>query len=277
MSENKLIKPLLVLVFLNIVCWSHYYLHRQTPKNTITFFDIGQGDSFLIQTRHNTQILIDGGPDNTILSHLSDSIPFYDKTIELSILTHPHEDHLNGILYTNDYYRIEKTIFNKIPYDNSTFDSFKKEITNQNISFSPGQAGQRIIIDNQYYLDILYPFNNYNANDSLDINDQSIALKLTSPHASILFLADLSSDIEQKLIDKYGDLLDIDIIKIGHHGSKYSTSKLLLQTTTPDIAVISCGENNKYGHPHTETIDLLNQYHIKILRTDVEGNISFDI
>lgn len=274
-TTKKISNLLLLLLFLNIVSWYYIVQTRRNATNTINFIDVGQGDSTLIQTDNNHQIIIDGGPDNSIINQIRHIIPINDKNIELIILTHPHDDHLDGIMELMNYYHIHHIIYTDIDNNEDKYQYFKNQMKEKKISTTIANS-QLIKIDN-IEIKLLYPFQSISKQSFEDENESSIALKITSPRTSILITGDLSSKIEQKIMEKYYHDLNVDILKIGHHGSKTSTSNDFLIVTSPKSAIISCGQDNSFGHPAPETLDKLTQQDIEIHRTDLEGNISLEI
>lgn len=273
LKKYKIVTILLIL--LNCLSWSQVTANHIHPSNTINFLDIGQGDATLVQTENSQQILIDGGPDTSILEKLNSKMPIADKTIELIILTHPHSDHLTGLIHIIENYQVEHIIYTGVKYNNQTYQYFLDLINSNNITTTITNPPQTIKITPDITINILYP--NPSQTNNPDLNDTSIALELISTKYSALLMGDLSSQIEQDLIIKYDDQIDVDILKVGHHGSKTSTSAIFLECTTPSIAVISCGQDNQFGHPHPETLEILEQQKIDIRRTDIDGDITFQI
>lgn len=232
----------------------------------IVFFDIGQGDAILIQ-QDNFQILVDGGPDDNIVYELAKQMPWYDKNIEIVVLTHPHEDHIRGVLNVLEEYTVEKVLLNKIEYENKGYDYL---ITNYgDIIFNVVEG------DMLEYGDItgevLYPFKDELEQEE-NINNESVILFFEIKGYGTLLMGDAEVEIEEKLIDRQ-NLENIYILKAGHHCSKTASSEMFLTVINPEIAICSCGERNKFGHPHYETTEKFKKLNVQYLITYEEGNI----
>jgi competence protein ComEC len=279
----------LFLVVINIFVWTKFYELNQPEHLGVVFFDVGQGDSILIKTHLNHYILIDGGEDSLILEKLNKEIPFWVRDIDLIILTHAHSDHLGGLIHVMERYNVGNVLWNGVNPGTILSDRWEKIIKENNCNIKISQSGQRIKVGN-FAMDILHPFNDVRKESFDDLNLSSIVLKISYLNNSFLLMGDAHQEIEQELIemedyckDKMGEIkcrgmeLDSDVLKIGHHGSKTSTSKNFLENVSPSIAVISVGEDNRYNHPHSETLELLEKYDIKIARTDKDGDIKITI
>jgi competence protein ComEC len=256
----------------------------------VTFFDVGQGDAAFILTPQGHQIVIDGGSSKAILEKLSQKIPFWDKTIDMVILSHPAQDHVAGLLDVLQKYRVKTIMWTGVEKDTKIFQEWKKAVDKEQeegatisfatgretISFQEGSCPQR--------MDILFPLKDLRGKLVEDDNDTSIVVRLYSCTHAVLFMGDLTVKGERVLLSRYAGSraageehvpLDSDILKVGHHGSKTSSSEEFINVVNPDVAVISAGAKNRYGHPHQETLATFVQYGIEIRRTDEEGDISF--
>jgi len=264
-----------LLFFLNVSAWLAVYDLNKPQLLEVNFFDVGQGEAIFIETPSRHQILIDGGPSSLILEKLAESLPFWDRTIDLIILTHPEHDHLAGLIEVLKRYKVENILWTGIVRDTSEYDEWVKLIKNEGAKIKIAQAGQRINLSTyevDRYVDILYPFENLEGQEFKDSNNTSIVAKLIFGEKSFLFTGDAYKSAEKKLVDKETDLAS-DVLKVGHHGSRTSNSEEFIEKVSPEIAVISVGKDNTYGHPHQETLDTLEKYGIKILRTDKNGDI----
>jgi len=267
------------LVSLNILIWIVVYNLSQPSHLKIFFFDVGQGDSIFIETPKRCQVLIDGGPDLTVLEKLSKEMPFYDKTIDLVILSHPEKDHLFGLLEVLKRYKVKNILWTGVINDTAEYREWEKLIEKEkdlsNAQIKIARSGQRIILEKDplILIDILYPFDNLEGKKFKEVNDTSIVANLVFKDHSILFTGDISEKIEKKLIQE-SKLEKEDILKVAHHGSKTSTSEDFLEKIFPSIAVIQVGEN-KYGHPHPEVLARLKKFGIEILITKELGDIKF--
>ncbi len=256
---------------LNILAWLVVYDLSQSQLLEVTFFDVGQGDAILIETPKRHQILIDGGPDSTILEKLGKEIPFWDRSIDLIILTHPERDHMAGLLEVLKRYKVENILWTGILRDTSEFKEWLRLIEIENANVFIAQVGQKITT-RTVLVEILFPFENLEGQVFKDSNNTSIVAKLVFGQNSLLFTGDNYKSVERKLIDR-GLNIDSDILKVGHHGSKTSSAIEFIEGVGPKIAVISLEAENSYGHPHPETLETLEKYGIKVLRTDINKDI----
>ncbi len=264
---------LIILIFLNIVSWSFVYDLTSFNNLEVCFFDVGQGDSILIKTR-DKQILIDGGPNSYIISKLSKKMPIFDKSIDLVVLTHPHSDHLNGLINVFDKFKVNDFLSTGEIFESKNFNLLQDLISKEESKNYIAKKGLRITISKDQYIDVLYPFKSLNNQILSDeeANDSSVILKLSSFNDTMLFTGDASFKTESELVERGIDIQS-DILKVGHHGSKYSTTDYFLNAVLPHLAVISVGEDNRYNHPAQETLDRLEKYKIKVVRTDKNGDI----
>ncbi|MFC1727448.1 ComEC/Rec2 family competence protein [Patescibacteria group bacterium] len=231
--------------------------------------DVGQGDSALI-TYQNTQILIDGGPNSQVLDCLGEHLPFWDREIEMVINSHPDSDHLSGLIDVIERYRVRYFILNSVGKDSEVFREFQQLVEAEGARVYFPQKGDRLKVG-LAELAILWPLSQQKVLGATtlerEINETSIVFQLTYGQFDALFPGDISSEIESQL-----DLTDIEVLKVPHHGSKYSTSQEFLEKIDPELAVISVGKNS-FGHPTEEVLKRLSDQVDKILRTDQEGEI----
>ncbi|OGZ17464.1 MAG: hypothetical protein A2Z78_00800 [Candidatus Nealsonbacteria bacterium RBG_13_36_15] len=260
------------LVFLNIFAWIIVYDLNKPRFLEVSFFDVGQGDAIFIKTPQRHQILIDGGPDSTILEKLGQEMPFWDRSIDMIILSHPEHDHMAGLIEVLKRYEINYILWTGIKRDTAEYEEWEKLIKEEKAKIIIAKVGQRIKLTENIYLDIFYPFDNLEDQEVKNTNDTSIINLLAFAQHSFLFTGDIDKSVEKELIEKNVDLT-ADILKISHHGSKTSTSKEFIEKISPEITVISAGRDNKYGHPHQEVLERLENYGIRILRTDLDGDI----
>ena len=264
------------LVFLNILAWIAVFEISKPHFLEVVFFDVGQGDAIFIETPQRHQILIDGGPSSIILEKLSKEMPFWDRSIDLVILTHPERDHLAGLIEVLEKYKVENILWTGVIRDTAEFKEWQNLIKKEKAKIFIAKAGQRIFslasgVGN-WEIKILYPFENLKDKEFKNSNNTSIVSKLNFNQISFLLTGDVYQSVERDLIGKYSGKLNANILKVAHHGSKTSTSEEFLKEVLPKIAVISVGKN-KYGHPHQEVLEKLEKFGIKIQRTDKDGNI----
>lgn len=236
---------------------------------TVAFLNVGQGDAIFIEAPNGNQVLIDGGPNKAVLRELSKQMPFYDRTIDTVILTHPHLDHYAGFNEIMKKYKVSLEIDSGTKNKSAGFVEFENLIKDGDIKRFYAKRGMRIDMDKDLHLDILLPIVN---NENLSEHDGMLVSRLVYKNNSFLLAGDMEDNLENFLL-VLGDSLKSDVLKIGHHGSQTSTSENFLGWVNPDLAVISAGQNNKYGHPHKEVTDRLARFEIPTLRTDEKGTV----
>jgi len=250
--------------------------------------DVGQGDAILI-TYESTQVLIDGGPDSKVLDCLGKYLPFWDRKIEVVILTHPQLDHYGGLIEVARRYEIENFVANALDSSADAYQELKREISDRGIMVTnPTQS--TAIRYGSLYIDIVHPSQSFLLQNSkstqttnntdvlgsftsnIDPNEFSIVAILSFGEFDALFTGDLTPDVIPEVIAG-GELKDVDFIKVPHHGSKNGLTQELIEATTPEAAVISVGKNNRFGHPHEQVLTLLKDFGVETLRTDEQGDI----
>lgn len=245
--------------------------------------DVGQGDAILA-TYKNIQILVDGGPDNKVLDCLSRHIPFWDREIELVILTHPQKDHYQGLIEVVRRYQVDNFLSNGLDASSESYQVLKNEVGSRGIPVLHPERSMVLRFD-LIYLDIIHPSREYMLANSEEIkaapmalfsstkdpNDFSIVAILRLGKFEALLTGDLGPEVGEKLV---GDLLvrPVEYLKVPHHGSRNGLTQDLLEKISPQVAVISSGRNNSYGHPHQEILEMLKNQKVKILRTDEFGD-----
>lgn len=272
MLSNKLKYYILgILSIIDILVWSFIFSYEnQLGVLKVDFFDVGQGDAVLIEAPFSKQILIDGGPDGKIMEKLGNEIPFYDRTIEIVIMTHPDADHITGLVEVLKKYKVELLMETGAISDSKIYQELGKIIKEKNTPVIIAKAGEIIKLSPEINFSVIYPFKNFSGQAVSNINDTSIVSRLVYGDYSFLFTGDLEKAGEYSLLNNEINLKS-NILKIGHHGSKTSTSDLFLKTVEPDTAVIQVGKKNKYGHPAEEVLKRLQN--ITTLRNDIEGDI----
>lgn len=352
------------------------FLYAKEPPLTVYFYDIGQGDAIHIRTSEGFDVLIDGGPTGRVAEKLGRTLPFWDHTIELMVLTHPHADHLVGFIEILKQFKVEKVLATGVVHTTDEYLMWLDEIKRQGIKMETARAGQRWVLgrpaapvhaktavdcpseaitacarprssasaevsaeadtvlaspaqhfcceppppddladdsallggeeEEKAVLEILWPKESYEGKRVVEkseadggLNATSIVSKLTYGKTSFLFTGDMEEGVETQLLEEYNaniriscqstntnsqfvDLnkicrfaLQADVLKVGHHGSKTSTSKEFLEVVQPKYAVIQVGKN-RYGHPAFATLWRLKQAGVEILRNDTDGDVVFE-
>lgn len=284
-----MIRRLLLIFLACFICFKVFQTNKYT---VITFCDVGEGDALLIQ--HNSfQILIDTGRNESVINCLTHYLPFYDRAIEVVIATHSDSDHIGGLQAVLKNYSVEY-FYHNFSLDESTTGQEIASLLNslQQVTIEK-QANEfaSIIMSDSIKLTFLngqkYPENlkknqsenQLSASQIIDPeaasqdNSQSLVSLLEVGNKTFLFTADMGESEELALIKK-GLIRDIDVLKVAHHGSKYSNSEAFLDFFNPEVAIVSSGANNNYGHPHSEVLSRLDQRGIEVRRTDTSGTIA---
>lgn len=253
-------------------------------KLKVIFLDVGQGDSTLIITPEQKNILVDGGPDDKILSQLGKFLPLKQKKIDMVILTHPHADHLDGLVEVMRRYEVGEIYYTGFLHTTNVFLEWLNIIKSKNIPLHIIKEKQKVEIGGAEF-DFLYPQEDLSGLAPSDLNQEkfkklkldnlnntSLVFKLVYGRTQFLFMGDAELPIEKYLINQNIDL-SADVLKVGHHGSNSSTSEDFLKLISPQSAVISVGANNDFGHPHLRTLRRLERYGISVFRTDENGDV----
>jgi competence protein ComEC len=277
------VRKYFLLTFTSLFLLAGIFFYQNARFNDgklhVVVCDVGQGDGILIRTPNGSDILVDGGPDDSILNCLSNHLPFWDRTIELMVLTHPHTDHAAGLVDVLKRYTVLHFVTEKVLGSTATYKRLENELAAQKLTAKYLFAGDRIDFADKTSLVTLWPsseaFENVRLQDkndsqSLDVNGFSLIQLLTYGDFKVLLTGDAGSIAEDKIAVKAGK---VDVLKVPHHGSKTGMSDYFLTQISPSLAIISVGAKNKYGHPAVQTLDLLNSHSIKTLRTDQNGTI----
>ncbi|HUC88718.1 MAG TPA: ComEC/Rec2 family competence protein [Candidatus Paceibacterota bacterium] len=268
---------LIIILFISaFFIWYFIYFHQHNNYLKVAFLDVGQGDSIYIEAPNGKQMLIDGGPDTKVLSRLAEVMPFGDRSIDLILATHNDSDHIGGLPYVLDHYKVGNIIENGVIGTTKIYQNLDNKIKNNNIGEIVARRGMHIILDQEknIYLDILFPDRDVT---SFDSNDGSIVGRLVYGNESFMLTGDATKYTEYLIMhNENSSTLHANILKLGHHGSKYSSGELWLEAVHPDMAIISAGKNNRYGHPNQEVLDRLNALHIPYLSTIKKGTIIFE-
>ncbi|MEE9324066.1 MAG: ComEC/Rec2 family competence protein [Dehalococcoidia bacterium] len=229
------------------------------PPDTlrVTFLDVGQGDAILIETPSRHQILVDGGPSPlNIALELGEALPFWDRTIDLLVLTHPDDDHVTGLVEVLKRYEVKEILDTPIAVDSPAYAEWLSLIKTKGIPRTIAQAGQEIDLGGDIQLTVLNPLAGPLEGTASDINNNSTVLRITYGDISFLLTGDIEGFTEGLLVEGNRDLAST-VLKVAHHGSKTSTTSDFLSVVDPEIAVISVGVENPFGHPHADTLNTL--------------------
>ena len=252
-----------------IFCLS-YLSWFKTDGFKIFFFDVGQGDSALIIAPGGKTILIDGGPDDKVLRRLGEALPFWQRKIDLLIITHAHDDHITGLISVSRRYKVKQVLYNNLNFKTPTIETLTKIFKTKQFNVKLAHEGMSFSFYDNCSLDVL----SAGKEASLDENDYSIVTLFNCFNKKILLTGDAGKYIEDYLISKNNSLKS-NILKISHHGSTSANSENFLMAANPEIAVISVGHDNKFNHPNLTILERLKKMAVDIYRTDNRGTITF--
>ncbi|OHA26696.1 MAG: hypothetical protein A3C06_00060 [Candidatus Taylorbacteria bacterium RIFCSPHIGHO2_02_FULL_46_13] len=240
----------------------------------VTALDIGQGDAIFIEAPNGYQILLDAGPGPVVLRRLGEFMPFYDRSIDLLIVSNPDKDHIAGFIDVLNRYKVSREIEPGTLNASAVYATLQDSLKRKNVPQVLARTGDRVVLDEKHgvVLDILFPDRDV---PTLATNDGSIIAKLSYGGTCFMLMGDSTQGVEEYLVHLFGPALHCQVLKVGHHGSRSATSAVFVKDMAPEYAVISDGKNNTYGHPHQETLDTLNNFGVKVLRTDLLGSVTF--
>jgi competence protein ComEC len=243
----------------------------------VAFLDVGQGDAIFIVTPGGRQVLIDGGPDpQRLLALLGRRLPFWDHSLDLVVLTHSHEDHVAGLVEVLRRYDVDLVLKREFDYSSPSYASWGSALGERGIPVLQALAGQRIMLDEGLALDVIYPPDRLLEGSSSDVNNASVVTRLVYGQTSFLFTGDIQWDVESFILRRSVPLQST-VLKVAHHGSRTSTSLEFAREVLPQVAVITVGEGNRFGHPHQETLDTLAKVvsEDRTLITSIHGDVEF--
>ena len=264
-----------ILVFFILAGSALFFVSAKEDNSlTVSFLDVGQGDATLIRTPGNKNILVDGGPGNEVIEILEKELAWYDRTIDLMILTHPHDDHVSGLNAVLDRYDVREVLYTGVSHTAPSYLAWLKKLRDKNITVHLLTGKQSIKLDETVGLEIIWPQADLAGQIASNLNNTSIVAKLIHGNNTFLLSGDMEEEVETDLIKRGADL-QAQILKVGHHGSDTSSSQDLIKAVNPEYAVMSLGENNKFGFPSLRVMRRFQKENIKILRTDKQGTITF--
>jgi competence protein ComEC len=257
-----------IIIFCIFVGYSISYAGTllQSPVVTVAFLDVGQGDAIWIQAPNGKELLIDTGAGQSVVTELSKLKKFFDRTIDIVLLTHPDSDHIGGVPEVFKRYHIPLVITSEVSSTTLIYKTIQEIIDQEKSGRLMARLGERIILDSRsgVVVDVLFPDS---STENWETNEASIVVKVTHGDISFLLTGDALIDVEDYLIDIYGEQLQSTVLKLGHHGSQTSTGDRFLETVQPEIAIVSAGLGNRYGHPHPEVVERVTERDIALLET----------
>ena len=240
--------------------------------------DVGQGDGLLVISPGGRQVVVDGGPGSKIVDCLSSKMPFWDRTIEMVVLTHPQKDHLEGLLEVLKRYQVKMVATTGVKNDTELFGEWQKAIDGEGARIYTPKAGDRLVLDSlrgrTSSMDVLWPTKDklelWKLSGPSELNESSVVMRLEFGQFCAYLTGDIPKEILQTLVNK-----PCQILKVAHHGSKTGTNEEILKQVQPAVTIIQVGKNS-FGHPHKEVLDLLISKGVKIYRNDIKGVIEVE-
>jgi competence protein ComEC len=275
---------LVAALLVGVLYWLRHH-PRDTPppfatagRLQIYALDVGQGDSLLIISPEGKSVLIDAGTPQAGSDVVAALRRYGVKSLDLVVATHPHADHIGGMKSVIENFPVKNFLDSGQKYASKEYERMLELIKEKGIKFIQARRGMKFDLDSGVRLEALNPpgggswITKVRSGASVE-NANSIVLRLTYGNFSMLFTGDAEAESEERLIES-GAPLRAQVLKVGHHGSRYATSAQFLAAVAPEAAVISCGANNRYGHPSQETLDRLRRAGVKVYRTDLSGEIA---
>ena len=257
-----------VAIFLSGICLFLFFYHP-VKFLEVDFLNVGQGDAELIKTPYGQNILIDGGPDNKVLAELGRNLPWLEKKIDLIILTHPHDDHVSGLIDVLKKYQVGRILMADAPSNAPPYEEFLRMDYEKKVPVVLVAGRQTITLGADLRLEILHPEKD---DIGAGLNEDSIVARLIYKKKVFLFVGDAGVKTEAELLGEKIDL-QADILKVGHHGSETASTLDFLRIVAPKLAIIEVGVNNQFSFPGEDTLWRLQKVGAKILRTDLNGTI----
>jgi len=262
---------ILFLIIFDVFIWEQIIFNGPNRQTEIYFLDVGQGDSELAVLPGGVKVLIDGGPNKKILDELANVLSPFDRYIDLVALSHPQLDHFGGLIDVLKRYRIGVFIFSGRRGEIAAFGDLEKVIQENKIPVVVLGEKDKIKYQDSRF-DILSPSKNLLS--SAELNDTTLVMEFFSQSVKTLFTGDIDSKIEEYLAQKYD--LDIDVLKVSHHGSRFSSSEKFLLAATPKLTIIEVGKNS-YGHPTEQILSRLASIGSQVFRTDKDGTVKLTL
>lgn len=239
-------------------------------------FDVGQGDALMLVSPTGKQVVIDGGPDRTMLIRLGQAMPFFDRTIELLVLTHPDADHVTALPEVLRRYRVERILLTGVKHDSRIYADFLRMTEAEGAQILLADPGLDIDLGDEVILDVVWPPPGQLGKTPKQSNDTSVVLRVFAGNKSVLLTGDIEEKAETAILASGADL-DADILKSPHHGSRTSSSTGFLLAVSPELVLISVGRNNKFGHPHPWVTRRYQTLGIPYRTTAEEGTIAIPL
>jgi competence protein ComEC len=251
------------------------FFHKKQQENflVVSFLNIGQGDAIFIEAPNGKQVLVDAGPNESVVYELGKVMSFWDRNIDMIIPTHADADHIGGFPEILERFSVDIIYDSQSSSTTGIYEAYEKQVQEEKSIIQKATSNDTIILDEKHgvYIRVLFPDGDVS---ELERNDASTVLQLVYGDIEFMLTGDAGTMVEEYLVYQYGNNLLSEVLKAGHHGSRTSTSENFLEVVDPEYVVISAGENNRYGHPHQEVVDLIVSSGAKMLETKY-GTIQF--
>jgi len=262
-----------IFLLLAFVLWIPVWGNSATNAPlTVRFLDVGQGDAIHIATPDGYELLIDGGPSAIVLRELAKGRSFFDRTIDVVLATHPDTDHVAGLVDLLKRYEVSTVVSTNVQHTAPAAVAFDEVVEEEGAQHVSGVAGQRIQLGASTTVLLLSPYGNVTEWEN---NVASIVVQIIYGDTAFMLTGDAPIGIEEYLVDRYGGALRSDVLKLGHHGSRTSSSERFITAVTPAYAVVSAGKDNRYGHPHQEVVARAGAAGARLVSTAEEGTLTF--
>ncbi|MCA9359331.1 MBL fold metallo-hydrolase [Candidatus Kaiserbacteria bacterium] len=238
----------------------------------VRFLDVGQGDSIHVVTPDGFEVLVDGGATASVLRKLSQGRSFFDRKIDMVVATHPDSDHIAGLVDVMKRYEVEyifRTNNINVTPASVAFDDYAEK---EKAKVVMVQAGQVVRVGASTTIEFFAPEGD---TANWPSNNSSIVLCVTYGDIDFLLTGDAPKAVEENIVRLYGDRLESEVLKLGHHGSDTSSSQTFLDVVKPEVAVVSAGKENRYGHPHPKVLERILGSGIDVVSTAESGTITF--
>ena len=245
------------------------------PYLQVHFLDVGQGDATYIETPDGVQVLVDGGTGRQVLTQLAEHVSPLDRQLDMIIGTHPHDDHIGGLVDVLDRFTVEHILVTENRLETRSTERFfaaVEEEATAGAAVYNARAGHTFALGDEATLRVLSPF--YDPTD-MDADAASIIVQLEYGETAILLTGDAPIAVEDVVVEEYGSGLESEVLKLGHHGSRTSSGELLLDTVVPEYGVTSAGTDSRHGHPHEEVLERVRERGITHVSTQTAGTVSF--
>jgi competence protein ComEC len=246
---------------------------QNRPMLRASFLDIGQGDSTLVETPSRHRMLIDGGPNGDVVRQLDAQMPFWDRNIDLVVLSHPQLDHITGLIPVLGRYNIGRLVLSGVSYKLDAYAALLQAVETKGVPVTVARAGEKFDFGDGATAEILSPQKIIAGTSQTDANETSVILRVDYGKTSFLFTGDADFKAEDELLATEADRLHADVLKVAHHGSKTSSGEAFLRAVSPRVAVVEVGAKNSYGQPAADALGRIAAIGAKMFRTDLDGTV----